>query len=129
MKIGELANQTGVTTQTLRFYEREGLLPEPARTSNGYRDYQKEMVGEIVFIRASLDAGFTLKEIKHLNGLDPNRFGTCAEMSDLLKQKLRDINVKIIALKRVRERLEMLEEQCSQHPPVNPCPALTELRP
>lgn len=129
MKIGELANQTGVTTQTLRFYEREGLLPEPARTSNGYRDYQKEMVGEIVFIRASLDTGFTLKEIKHLNCLDPNRFGTCAEMSDLLKQKLRDIDVKITALKRVRERLEMLEEHCSQHPPGDSCPALTELRP
>ena len=127
MRIGGLAQSTGVTAQTVRFYEREGLLPEPARNPNGYRAYAEEMIGEILFIRECLDAGFTLKEIKHLKALDPDRSSSCVEMSKLLRRKIRSIDEKIAALRRVRGRLGELEENCSHRPPSDPCPALSEL--
>ena len=127
MKIGELARAADVTTQTIRFYEREGLLPAPCRAANGYREYGPNASREIGFIRGCLDAGFTLKEIKGLKGLDPKRTATCSEMSGLLQRKTQEIDQKIASLKRVRARLSELDKQCATKPAGDPCPALREL--
>jgi len=127
MKIGELARETGVTTQTIRFYEREGLLPVPARSANGYREYGESAIDEIHFIQECHAAGFTLKEIRRLKGLDPENTATCSEMSDLLRRKTEEIDRKIASLKKVRARLSELQEQCATKPADDPCPALRQL--
>jgi len=127
MKIGELAHETGVTTQTIRFYEREGLLPVPARSANGYREYGESTVDEIRFIHGCHAAGFTLKEIRRLKGLDPENNATCSEMKELLTDKTEEINRKIASLRQVRARLSELQEQCASKLADDPCPALRQL--
>lgn len=128
MKIGELAQAAGVTTQTIRFYEREGLLPEPTRSANGYREYAPEWIDEILFIRECGESGFTLGEIKKLKGLDADRSSSCAEMGGLLRRKLRAIDDKIATLQRVRDHLSVLEQSCSGNRSGKPCPVLSEMR-
>jgi MerR family copper efflux transcriptional regulator len=66
MRIGELAKSAGVNVQTLRFYEREGLIPKPARTQSGYRDYARRELARVTFIRSCQEIGFTLREVKEV---------------------------------------------------------------
>lgn len=127
MKIGELARETGVSTQTIRFYEREGLLPMPARSANGYREYGESTIDEIQFIQECQAAGFTLKEIRRLEGLDPEKSATCSEMSDLLTHKIEEIDRKIASLRKVRAPISELQEQCASKLAKDPCPALRQL--
>jgi DNA-binding transcriptional MerR regulator len=127
MKIGELARETGVSTQTIRFYEREGLLPMPARSANGYREYGESTIDEIQFIQECHAAGFTLREILILKGLNPEGAATCSEMNELLRAKIKGIELKIASLRRVRAKLSDLSEQCSSNSDLVSCPALKEL--
>jgi len=81
MRIGELAKSAGVNVQTLRFYEREGLIPEPARTQSGYRDYARRDLARLTFIRSCQEIGFTLREVKEVFDLhrilaSPERAGS-----------------------------------------------------
>ncbi|KQV63392.1 MerR family transcriptional regulator [Nocardioides sp. Root122] len=91
MRIGEVADQVGVQTQTIRFYERKGLLPQPPRGANGYRDYDDSALTTLRFIRNSQAAGLTLVEIATI--LDQRRTGTtpCEHVHDLLTAKLLDV--------------------------------------
>lgn len=91
MRIGEVAEATGVPTATIRFYERKGLLPEPPRGPNGYREYDDATAGRLVFIRNGQAAGLTLVEIATI--LDLRRQGAtpCGHVHDLLTTKLLDV--------------------------------------
>ncbi len=112
MKIGELAEKAGVSTQTVRFYERSGLLSAPARRANGYREYGREALAEIAFLRECRNAGFTLREIGHLGRLSPKDATTCTEMSEFLRRKIAGVDRKIADLKQVRARLVEMQSLC-----------------
>lgn len=94
MRIGEVADAVGVPTQTLRFYERKGLLPHPRRGPNGYREYDASTIARLEFIRSGQAAGLTLVEIATI--LDLRRDGTvpCAHVQSLLAAKLLDVQTR-----------------------------------
>ncbi|WP_028280587.1 heavy metal-responsive transcriptional regulator [Arthrobacter sp. H5] len=94
MRIGEIGALAGVDSQTIRFYEREGLLPDPRRDSNGYRRYDSAVVGRLRFIRSAQGAGLTLAEISSTLRLRDAGEVPCAHVSALLEQKLVDVQVR-----------------------------------
>jgi DNA-binding transcriptional MerR regulator len=105
MRISEVAAAAGVNVQTVRLYERLGLLVAPRRTPSGYRDYSQAAVEQICFIKDAKALGFTLREIKQLIALrDPQRF-SAAEAGELARAKIREIEDKIVRLTRMRDAL------------------------
>lgn len=126
MKIGELAQKAGVSTQTVRFYERSGLLSAPARRANGYRDYGREALEEIAFVRECRNAGLTLREIEQLGRLNPKDATTCSEMSEFLRRKIAGVDQKIADLKQVRARLAVMQSVC-EGASGDACPTLESL--
>lgn len=126
MKIGKLAAATGISTQTVRFYEREGLLSKPPRTDSGYRDYGAIALDTLTFILEAKAVGFTLSEIKQLAGIDPDSSQSCSFMQELVHKKLGDLDKKLVAMKRMRKRLANLLNQCEQQDENAICPVLRE---
>ena len=112
MRIGELASQAGVNIQTIRFYERRGLLDKPRRLSSGYRHFQPETVELVRFIKRSQELGFTLNEVKQLLRLrreDPDKPG---EIAAIAKAKVKSIDEKISDLQKMREELIVTLRSC-----------------
>ena len=112
LKIGEVATRAGVGVETLRYYERRGLLAEPKRTSKGYRSYEPEAVRLVRFIKRAQELGFTLEEIKELIALRDGA-GTCREAREAASVKLEDIKDKIESLRSMQRALEELVRTCS----------------
>jgi len=123
LTIGRLAKAAGVGIDTVRFYERRGLLPEPRRTASGYRLYGQETVARIEFIRRAKQLGFTLDEILLLLKLQ-DQGGKKAEVRDLTQHKLAEINSKISDLERIRTVLQDLSRSCSGEGSVDGCPII-----
>jgi len=126
MKIGELAGTAGISTQTVRFYEREGLLPKAQRNSSGYREYGQRSLETLGFILEAKAAGFTLNEIRQLAGIDPGSAQSCSSVQELVNKKLADLDEKLGAMRRMRKRLAVLLEQCEQQEKNARCPVLRE---
>lgn len=105
MKIGELANATGLSTKTVRYYEAIGLLPEPERLPNGYRRYRPPSVDRLRFIRDAQAAGLSLAEIGLLLEMKDDGESTCGHSLYLLEQHLADMDRRIEELQRARVRL------------------------
>ena len=124
MKVSELARAAGINPQTVRYYEREGLLDEPVRTTSGYRDYDRSAVIRLRFICEAKQIGFTLREIRELMGLDSQAPGSCASVQAIVETKLDDIEEKLRAMRRVRKILRQLQERCAERPDEAPCPVL-----
>ena len=124
LTIGKLANAAGVGVETIRFYEREGLLPKPPRKRSGYRQYPPDAVARVMFIRRAKDLGFTLKEITELLELrvDPDK--SCADVRALAKAKIVDVEEKMADLARIRGALEKLAKACRGKGPTSECPIL-----
>ncbi len=127
LKTGELARQAGVNVETLRFYEREGLLPEPPRRTSGYREYPPDTVQRIRFIQRGKELGFTLREIKGLLELRVDPDTTCVELRDQATEKVADVKQKIVDLKAIERALRKLINTCSGSGPVDDCPILKHL--
>ena len=127
LKTGELAKQAGVKVETLRFYEREGLLPQPPRRASGYREYPAESVQRIRFIHRSKELGFTLREIKGLLELRVDPETTCAQVRQNAAEKVSDIEQKITDLKAIERALKKLMDACSGSGPIDECPILRHL--
>ncbi len=121
MKIGELANHVGVNIQTVRYYERRGLLPEPERTESGYREYDEHDIHRMEFILRAKDLGFTLTEIRELMDLrvDPDR--TAEDVRARALEKIADTESKIRDLEEIRGGLRRLVGLCEAHGPVEEC--------
>ena len=113
--------------ETVRFYEREGLIPEPPRRPSGYRDYSPETVARIVFIRRAKELGFTLKEINELLELRVRPRRNCAQVKQSADTKIADIDGKITALRRMRRALKDLTKACEERTPTTECPILSSL--
>ncbi len=129
LTIGRLADSAGLGVETVRFYERKGLLEEPPRNASGYRQYPAETVIRLRFIKRAKELGFSLKEIKELLALRHNANATCADVREQAEVKLRDIEEKIRDLGRMKEALAHLTCQCQGIGPVSQCPILSALEP
>ena len=127
LRIGQLAQRAGVGVETIRFYEREGLISEPPRRPSGYRDYPLETVARIVFIRRAKDLGFTLKEINELLDLRVRPRRNCAQVQRSAEAKIADIDGRIASLRRMRRALKNLTKACEERTPTTECPILASL--
>ena len=122
MLIGELAAQTGVNIQTIRFYERRGLLKQPKRLASSYRDYPSETVDVIKFIKRHQKSGFTLKEIKELfEKLSTGSPESLNPRADIRK-KIDQIDNQIRLLRSVRDRMNASLNECVCNDGETPCP-------
>ena len=127
LTIGQLAQRAGVGVETVRFYEREGLISEPPRRPSGYRDYPPETVTRIMFIRRAKNLGFTLKEISELLELRVRPRRSCTQVKQSAENKIADIDGKITALRRMRRALKDLTNACEERAPTTECPILSSL--
>ena len=113
MKIGELARRSGVTAKTIRFYESEGLLPNPPRTSSGYRAYAEEDAARLEFILEAQRVGLSLDNIKGILALHDRNEPTCVHVLALLEEKLEQVDNVIRDLQRFRGEIERLCDEAS----------------
>lgn len=128
LTIGQLAKQAGVGVETIRFYEREGLIAEPKRRpSSRYRQYPPQAVGRVRFIRRAKELGFTLKEIQELLELRVDPGSTCANVRQRAREKIADIEQRIDSLARMKDALERLAKKCRGKGPTTECPILEEI--
>jgi MerR family Zn(II)-responsive transcriptional regulator of zntA len=122
MRIGELAEASGTTTKTLRFYEEEGLLPPADRTPSGYRDYTPDALARLDFIRRGQAAGLTLAQIKQILTIRDSGTPPCGHVSDLLADRLTDLDTQIAQLVELRDTLAQLRNEARNAEP-DSCPA------
>lgn len=127
MKIGELAKRADVPVDTVRFYEREGVIPPPMRRESGYRDYSEVDVNRLQFVRRAKRLGFTLSEVQDLLGLSEDRTEDMATFTHHAKAKLQDIDSRIEELQRVRSALQTLVRECPGSGQLDACPILAAL--
>lgn len=127
LTIGQLARRAGVGVETVRFYEREGLIPAPSRRPSGYRQYPIDAVRRVEFIRHAKELGFTLKEIQELLELRVDPSSTCADVRGRARTKIADIEERIASLGRMKAALERLERRCRGEGPTSACPILEAL--
>lgn len=118
MRIGEVAARAGVNRQTLRYYEREGLLPSPTRQENGYREYPDDAVALVRFIKCAQDLGFSLSEAKALGDLQRTARRDRRRVRALAEAKLADVRERITRLRAIeRELAQLLTACCDQDAP------------
>ena len=125
LKIGQLAQRAAVNLQTIRYHEREGLLPEPRRLSSGYRLYTDSMVRRVRFIKRAQEIGFSLAEIRELLSLRAD--GQPNEVRAIAEAKIADIEDKMRTLKAMKTVLNRLTERCSGCGPASECPILESI--
>ena len=124
LTIGKLASAAGVGVETVRFYERKGLIAAPPRRRSGYRQYPPDTVRRLRFIRHAKELGFTLGEIAELLSMRVDAAMTCAEVRGLARAKISDIDDRIAALQSMRAALEVLARRCRGAGPTTQCPIL-----
>jgi MerR family transcriptional regulator, copper efflux regulator len=124
LTIGEVAEQAGVHIETLRYYERRGLVAKPPRTRSNYRRYPRDAVKRVQFIKRAQVLGFSLKDIKELLSLRAAPEASCAEVRAHADAKIKDINDKIVALTAMKHALSTLVRECSGEGPLTECPIL-----
>ena len=112
MKIGDLAKATGTQAETIRYYEREGLLPEPARTDSNYRRYGDEHLRRLAFIRQCRSLDMTLDEIRSLLRFKEDPAAHCGEVNELLDEHMEHVAERIRELKKLQAELRELRSQC-----------------
>ncbi len=127
LTIGRLARECGTTVDTLRYYEREGLLAAPRRAPSGYRLYAADALARLRFIREAKRLGFSLDEIKELLALQRNPRSTCGDVRERARAKLVDIERRMASLDRMKGALARLERACPGDGPVTGCPILEAL--
>ncbi|HSW31340.1 MAG TPA: heavy metal-responsive transcriptional regulator [Longimicrobiales bacterium] len=121
MKIGKLAAQTGVSVQAVRFYERSGLLPAPARTRSGYREYGVHDVHRLRFVHRAKELGFTLSEVRELLDLQVDPYRTADDVRGRALLKIQATRAKIRDLSRIEEALQRLVDRCEAHGSPHEC--------
>ncbi len=127
MKIGEAARRAGVNVQTLRYYERRGLLPAPKRSGGNYREYDQEAVRRVQFIKRSQALGFELSEVRELLRLQDQPTCDPDSVRAVAESRVCDIEEKLTELTRTREALRGLIDSSKNRPPDASCPILDAL--
>ena len=121
--IGEMSRQTGVNIETIRYYERIGLMPKPDRTAGGNRQYDQDQLKRLYFLRRARNLGFSLEEIRGLFEMVDRRDFTCGEVHDLTVNHLVSVREKIVNLSRLEQALSAMVAECSRGD-VPECPIL-----
>lgn len=127
LRIGQVAKQAGVGVETIRFYERRGLIEDPPRTDSGYREYPDEAVSRIRFIRRAGELGFSLSEIQDLLQLRVDSTASGGDVRRRAEAKIREIDNRIADLDRMKRALADLTALCSGEGPIGECPILDAL--
>jgi MerR family transcriptional regulator, copper efflux regulator len=121
LTVGKLAQAAGVGVETIRFYERRGLLAQPAKKTSGYRQYAPADVGRIQFIKRAQAIGFTLKEIGELMQLEQDSAAQCGDVQQRALDKVKLVEQKIAELTRMREELTRLSACCESDQLLSEC--------
>lgn len=127
MRIGQVASRVGIGIETIRYYEREGLLALPQRRPSGYRQYDESAIARLLFIRRTKELGFSLDEIKQLLGLWFNTSTRCVHVRERAAKKILDIEDRIHALQKMKRALKKLIAECETRNSLNACPLLEGL--
>ena len=127
LMIGKVAKGAGIGIETVRFYEKEGLIEPPERTASNYRIYSSQAITRLRFIKRAKTLGFTLKEIKELLSLRHNPSASKSDVKVQVEAKIDAIKQKISDLKNILNTLETLDECCDGMGPVDDCPILKAL--
>ena len=128
MKIGELANATATNVETVRYYEKIGLLPSPARTSANYRAYEIEHLARLSFVRRARDLDLTLESVRELLPLSDNRSQSCEAVDGVAPVLLAEIDRKVTDLSALRTELDRIIRSC-RHGTVADCKIIETLAP
>lgn len=123
---GELARVTGCNIETIRYYEKTGMLPDPPRTGAGYRVYSADHVARLRFILRARELGFSMEDIRGLLGLEDRAAPTCAEVKERTERHLADVRARIADLRRIEKVLSATAARCSGGE-VPDCPVLEAL--
>ncbi|GJL52952.1 MAG: Hg(II)-responsive transcriptional regulator [Nitrospirales bacterium] len=124
MRIGQVAKRAGVNVETIRFYERKGLITQPPTNTGGYRQYPKEAIARIRFIKRAKELGFSLTEVLELLTLQTNPQATCADVKSRAEDKISTIHGRIKDLQKMRRSLERLAAACKGSGPLDECPII-----
>lgn len=127
MKIGEVSKRTAIGIETIRFYEREKLIPLPKRTASGFRLYDADILKRLRFISRAKALGFSLKEIEELLQLRISPRTNCTKVHNQASAKIAEINKKIKTLQKFKNALTQLVKNCEEKTPTAPCPILNAL--
>lgn len=122
----ELARRTGCNLETIRYYEKTGMMPDPPRTASGYRVYDDAHISRLRFILRARELGFSIEQIRGLLDLVDGGTQTCAEVKERTEQHLADVRAKIADLKRIEKALAATAAQCSGED-IPECPVLEAL--
>lgn len=127
MQIGQLAKQTGCSIQTIRFYERKGLIDKPSRSEGNYRLYDKAAADKLTFIKQCRALDISMKEIELLleQKTSPNQ--SCARVNLLIEEHIAQVDTKIYELQQLKTVLENMSEKCSNEKTIKTCGILNEL--
>ncbi len=125
--IGRVARKAGVGVETVRFYERKGLIEQPPRKGNGFREYPVDAVRRIRFVVHAKELGFTLREILGLLSLRSQSAESCDSVKEQAEVKIADIEEKIRGLRRMKSTLRKLTQACERREPTAECPLLDVL--
>ena len=117
MKIGEIAGQAGLPAKTLRFWEDQGLVPAPARTATGYRDYDPAILERLAFIRHAQAAGLTLEHIRQVLGIRDSGQPPCVHVAALIARRLGEVEARLAELARARDQLAALARRAAAQDP------------
>ena len=126
MTIGPLSKQTGCNIETIRYYERIGIMPPPPRTEGGHRLYREEHLKRLTFIRRSRELGFTLKDVRNLLSLVDGDDFTCDEVKTMTLEHAGDVRRKIADLRKMERVLKDMVSQCDRGD-VPDCPVIDAL--
>lgn len=127
LTIGQVAKGGGVNVETIRYYERQGLIPPPPRRESGYRQYPEDTVNRVRFIKRAQELGFSLKEISDLLSLRVVPGVNCSEVKRRAEAKIANIEEKIFTLQGMKQALAKLATTCSGRGPTSECPILETL--
>lgn len=133
LQIGEVASQTGLTVDAIRFYEREKLLHTAARSSGGFRLFSSTDIDDITFIRNAQELGFSLQEIRELLSLKQKSRPNCKQVEQFLEHKIVVVRRKIASLRQLERELQQAVADCQSNlrrvtgGPVEDCPVLNDI--
>ncbi|BDI60138.1 MerR family transcriptional regulator [Qipengyuania nanhaisediminis] len=112
MRIGELAKATGTKAETIRYYEREGILPAADRTDSNYRDYSDEHLATLIFVRRARALGFTMAQVRELLALSDHEDKPCRDVDQLVQRQLGEVTRKIADLTSLQNELQHMLRSC-----------------
>ncbi|MCM5570124.1 Cd(II)/Pb(II)-responsive transcriptional regulator [Burkholderiaceae bacterium FT117] len=127
MRIGELSRMTGVDVETIRFYEKSGLLPQPARESNAYRSYGPAHVERLVFVRHCRALDMPLDAVRRLLGFVDHPDADCGDINELIDEQLARVRARLDSLRALERQLASLSAQCREPHAARECGILQEL--